>query len=118
MPLNDLVTEIDSWIGTFDKLGIAQFVVGYDDAKALVDTLQRAREALRWIPVTKEKPSLGEVVLVQSPFFPEPIIARLGYTFTHEWLDRFHTRIITVDEQDVWRRLPAPYTPPKEAMKE
>lgn len=57
----DLINEIDSWIDTFDKVGIAQFIVPHGEAKALLATLKRAREALDWIPCSKRLPEMKAV---------------------------------------------------------
>lgn len=108
----DLVREIESWIGTFDKMGIAQFIVEHDEAKALLFTLQRAREALRWIPFPENDPQNAAVLYLVSGKRDdgEREVEICSYDFETGIFDTFL-------EVEAFQEEPAPYTPPREVEK-
>lgn len=79
----------------------------------LYDTLQRAREALRWIPVSErlpEKSGVYRTTIGVNPIGAKGILSILGFDYFDatkgDWMNRNNVL--------AWMELPAPYTPPKE----
>lgn len=60
----DLISEIEEWLRIFSPR-TEDFLINDVVARKLQSTLQRAREALRWIPVSERLPEMRVPILVQ-----------------------------------------------------
>lgn len=116
MPQNDLVTEIEE--AENDVLYVAETChkesVCWNKLKHIELTLQRAREALRWIPVAERLPERDGYYLVT---YKSNAGTEIDY-FEKARADRSGGFDCNLDNPVIaWMECPQAYTPPKEVEK-
>lgn len=121
MQKNDIVKEIEE-VETIltharehrhDTLATSYVFLELYDVNRISDTLQRAREALSWVPVSERLPEEGIVVIISCERSSQERFTDVGVILQGDWHYAYTTTKVTRSAVNVahWKPLPPAYTP-------